>query len=181
IDAFTRLLDVSDGRRVESLGELILQTPAFPVFVIPLRLVGGNLRFVRRHFAEHKLANREDGQLYIAHQTHIKFAALDIFLGNGVAVVFLMNKSDPLTEIVVGLDERRLRNAVGRFFFYGLYQDRKLELLGSPDALAARNDDEMGHMDSVIVQNLFRNAFVLAKRKAGRTAAGKGPPLHFEK
>src|SRR4029077_12219104 len=117
----------------------------------------------------------------VAHQTHIKFAALDIFFRDRVTVVFLVNKTDPLTEIVVGLDERRLRNAVGRFFFYGLDQNRKLELLRSPDALAARNDDEMGHMDSVIVQNLFRNAFVLAKREAGRTAAGKWPPLHLEK
>src|SRR5439155_26999293 len=102
-------------------------------------------------------------------------------LRDGVAIVFLMNKRHPLTEIVVGLDERRLRNAVGRFFFHRLDQDRKLELLRSPDALAARNDDEMGHMDSVIVQNFFRNALVLAKRKAGRTTAGERPPLHFEK
>src|SRR5439155_23226510 len=100
-------------------------------------------------------------------KSHRKFAALDIFRSNGIAVVFLVNNTDPLTELVVGLDERRLRNAVGRFLFHRLDQDRKLELLRSPDALAARNDDEMGPIDSVIVQNLFRNAFVLAKRKAG--------------
>src|SRR6266699_1757658 len=108
--AFAGLLDVTDKRWVESRGELILETPAFPVFLIPLRLVGGNLRFVWRHFAEHKLADRGDRQLHVAHQTHIEFAALDIFLCDGVAVVFLMNKTDPFTEIVVGLDKGRLRN-----------------------------------------------------------------------
>src|SRR5947207_7281401 len=36
-------------------------------------------------------------------------------------------------------------------------------------------------MDSMIVENLFREALVLAKGKTGRAAAGKGEALHFEK
>src|SRR5437667_3929528 len=36
-------------------------------------------------------------------------------------------------------------------------------------------------MDAVIVENLFRDALVLAKRETGRAAAGKGQVLHFEK
>src|SRR4029453_6705790 len=173
IDAFARLFDVRDEHRIEPLGEPILQTPALAVFLIPLCAIRRNLRLVRRHFAEEQLTDRKDGQPYVAHHADVEFAALDVFLRDSVAVVFLVNKSDPLPELVVGFDKRRPRNSVGGFFFYRLYQDRKLQLLGSPDALTARDDDEVRHVDTVIMQNLFRNALVLAKGKTGRAATGK--------
>src|SRR5438046_8073654 len=122
---------MGDERRLEPFGELVLQAPAFTIFLIPLRLVSRNLWFVRRHFAEDQLADRKNGEPHVAHQAHVKFAALDVFLRNRVAVVFLVNKSHPLTELLIRLDERCLRNAVGRFFLYGLYQNWKLELPGS--------------------------------------------------
>src|SRR5437667_6109126 len=36
-------------------------------------------------------------------------------------------------------------------------------------------------MGAVIMENLFRDALVLAKGETGRAAAGKGQVLHFEK
>src|SRR4029450_1352991 len=181
VDAVARLSDWPHEHWIEPFGELILQTPAFAVFLIPLCAIGGNLWLVRGHFAEEQLTDRKDGQPYVAHHADVEFAALDVFLRDNVAVVFLVNKSDPLPELVVGFDKRRPRNSVGGFFFHRLYQDRKLDLLGSPDALAARDDDEVRHVDTVIMQNLFRNALVLAKGKTGRAATGKRQALHFEK
>src|SRR6266540_5326421 len=46
IDAFAPLLDVRGERGIESLGELVLQAPAFAVFLVPLGAVGGNLGLV---------------------------------------------------------------------------------------------------------------------------------------
>src|SRR5436190_777655 len=101
---------MGDERRLEPFGELIMQAPAFTIFLIPLRLVSRNLWFVRR-----------------------------------------------------------------------LHQNWELELFGPPDALAPRNDHEVGHVDAVIMENLLRDALMLAKGKTGRAAAGKWEALHFEK
>jgi hypothetical protein len=92
----------------------------------------------------------------------------------------LRGKGHALAELLVGLDERRLRNAVGRLFFHRLHQDWELELPGPCDALAARDDDEIRHVDAMVAEDLFRDALVLAKDETGRPAAGKGHALHFE-
>src|SRR5437879_13536742 len=42
IDAFTRFFDARDQRRLETAGELVLQTPAFAIFLVPLRAFGRN-------------------------------------------------------------------------------------------------------------------------------------------
>ena len=143
VDAFARLLDLRDERRIKALGELILQAPAFAIFLVPLRAIGRDLRLVRRHLAEDQLADRKNGQPQVAHQADVEFAALDVFLGDHVAVVFLVNESDALPELLVGLDEGGLRDAVGRLFFHRLDQDRELELPWPRDALAARDDHEV--------------------------------------
>ena len=69
--------------------------------------------------------------------------------------MFLVNKGHALSELLVGLDERRLRNAVRRLFFHRLHQDWKLELLGPCDALAARDDHEVRHVDAMIAEDFF--------------------------
>ena len=51
---------MGDERWVEPLGKLIFQTPALAVFLIPLRLISRNLRFVRRNFPEDQLADRKN-------------------------------------------------------------------------------------------------------------------------
>ena len=92
-----------------------------------------------------------------------------------------MNKSHALAELLVGIDERRLRNSIRCLFLHRLYQDWEPELLRPRDALTTWNDDEMRDMDTVIMQDFFGNAFVLAKGKTGRAAAGERQALHFEK
>ncbi len=127
------------------------------------------------------LADRKNLQPQVTYQTHIKFAALDVFLRDHVGVVLLMNKRRAFPELLICLNKGGLRNAVGGFFFYRLHQDRKLKLLGAGDALTARNDDEVRNVDAMIMQNFFRDAFVFAKNESGRAATGEGNALHFEK
>ena len=95
-------------------------------------------------------------------------------LGNRVGVAFFVNKRDAFPKLLVGLDERCLRNSVGRFFFDGLDQNRKLELFGSSNALTARDDDKVGNVDAVIMEDFFRNTLVLAKGETGGATAGEG-------
>ena len=120
-----------DDGGVESFGELVLQAPALAIFLVPLGLVGGDLRFVRRHFLEDEFANRKDLEPMIAEDADVKFAALDVFLGDDVVVVFLVDELHALLELLVGLDERRLRNAERRLFLERLDEDGKLEPLAA--------------------------------------------------
>src|SRR6476660_10299584 len=92
-----------------------------------------------------------------------------------------MNKRGAFPKLLVCLNKGGLRNAVGGFFFYGLPQNRKLKLFGADNALAARDDDEIGNANAMIMQNFFRDAFVFAKNQTGRAATSEGHTLHFEK
>ena len=92
-----------------------------------------------------------------------------------------MDKRAALFELLVVLDKRCARNSIRRLFLHRLDQERELQRLRSRDALAARDDDESRHMNLVIMQDLFRDPLVLAKRQPGRAATGKRQLLHFEK
>src|SRR5438105_7746439 len=181
VDALTGFFDARDQGRFETNRELVLQAPAFAIFLVPLRAISRNLRFVRRHLTENQFANRKNFQPQVTHQTDIKFAALDVFLRDHVGVVLLMNKRGAFPELLVCLNKGGLRNAVGGFFFYRLHQNRKLELFGTDNALTARDDDEIGNPNTMIMQDFFRDAFVFAKDQTCRTATGEGDSLHFEK
>ena len=58
---------------------------------------------------------------------------------------------------------------------------RELESLRPRDALAARDDHEVRHVDAMIAEDLFRDALVLAQDEPGRAAAGERHALHLEK
>src|SRR6266496_734904 len=180
INVFADLLDLRDQNRLDVFRELTIQPPSFPIFPVPLRLVSRDLRFVRRHFAKYQLADRKNSQPGVAHQAHIKLAPVDVFLRDRIGVVFLVNERDPFAKLLLGLDERRSRNSVGRLFFHRLYQNWKPELPRSSDPLTARDDDEVRRRDSVMPEDFFRDAFVLAKSETSRAATGKRHALHLE-
>ncbi len=148
-------MNLVDKPRIEIFDKLVLQAPAFAIFFVPFRIVGGDLRFLRRHFTKHQLTNWKNGQPCVAHDAHVQLATFNVFLGYRVTVVFLVNERDAFAELLVVFHERRLRNAVRRFFSDRLYQDRKLELPRTPDPLAARNDQEIRHVNAMIMENLF--------------------------
>ena len=128
-----------DHGGVEPFGEVVLQAPALAIFLVPFGLVGGDLRFVRRDLLEDEFANGKDLEPMIAEDADVKFAALDVFLGDDVVVVFLVDELHALLELLVGLDERRLRNAVGRLFLERLDEDGKLQPLRPGESFAARD------------------------------------------
>src|SRR5262245_53931423 len=91
-----------------------------------------------------------------------------------------MNKFRALLELLVRLNKRRLRNPVGSFLFYRLHQDRELQLFWPGNALAPRNDHEIRHVNTVVMENFLRNALVFAKNQAGGAATSKGHVLHLQ-
>jgi hypothetical protein len=123
-------LDVPHERRFESLRRNGFPGPSAAVGLVPLRLVGGDLRLVRRHLAEHQLADRKHLQAVVADEAHVEFASLDVFLGDDVVVGVLVQERDALAELLVGLDERGLGDAVGGLLLERLDEDGKLQVRG---------------------------------------------------
>src|SRR5207237_6102551 len=101
----------------------------------------------------------------IAHQTNVEFAARDVFLGDDVTIVFVMDKSDPFTKLLIAFNERGLRNAERRFFFQWFYHDWEPEPLRSRDPFATGNDDEVGHANPMITQDFFEMPLCLHRRR----------------
>src|SRR5439155_10409021 len=83
-------------------------------------------------------------------------------------------------ELLVVLDKRGLRDAIGGLLLQRLYQDGKAESLRARNAFAARDGDELRHADAMVAQDFFGDSLVLAERQPGRTAPGEGHPVHFE-
>jgi hypothetical protein len=63
----------------------------------------------------------------IAEDAEIKLAALDVFLGDGVVIIFLMNEGDAFPELLVIFDKRGLGNAERSLLLERLYQDGKAQ------------------------------------------------------
>jgi hypothetical protein len=118
VDAFAGLLDTANEGRFESFSELILQAPALAIFLVPLGSVGGDFGFIRRHFLENQFADRKDAEPMISEDADVKFASLDVFLGDHIAVELIVDELHALAELLVVFDKGRLRNSeVGVNFF----------------------------------------------------------------
>jgi hypothetical protein len=180
VNALAPVFDLGDQRGIQSFRKLVLQAPALAIFFIPLGAVGGDLRLVGRDFPEEELANRKNLQAMIPEDAHVELASLNVFFGDDIVVVLLVDELDAFLELVVILDKGRLRDAEGGLLLERLHQDGKLEARRTRDPLAARDGHKVRHMDAVIAENFFGDAFVFAERQAGRAAAGERQPLHFQ-
>jgi hypothetical protein len=178
IDAFAGLDDAGGHGRVEAFGEAIFQAPAFPVFLVPLGFVSGNFGFIRRYFFEDEFADGKDVEPMVAEDADVEFAAFDVFLGDDVVVEFLMDELDAFFELLVGFDKGGLGNAQGGLLFEGLDQHGIFQLLRPGDPFAPGDRDKARHANTVIAQDLFGDALVLAEHHAGRAAPGEGDGVH---
>jgi hypothetical protein len=83
-------------------------------------------------------------------------------------------------ELIIGLDERGLGDAQGRLLLQRFDQDREAERFGSTDSFAAPDHGKLGHVNPVIAEDFFGDAFVFAEGEAGGAASGERHALHFE-
>ena len=111
VDAAAGLLDGGNDGGVDVFGVAILEAPAFAVIFVPLGFVGGDFWFVGRDFAKDEFADGEDIEAMIADDADVKFAALDVFLGDDVVVVLFVDELNAFLELFVRLDKGCLRNA----------------------------------------------------------------------
>src|SRR5690242_1501295 len=74
VDAFADLFDAARNGGINVFGKAVLQAPSLAVLLIPLRLVGGDLRFVRRHLLEHEFADGKSLEPVVAEDADVQFA-----------------------------------------------------------------------------------------------------------
>src|SRR6185437_1260173 len=181
VDPFADLFDADGNGGINVFGKTVLQSPPPAVLLIPLRLVGGDLRLVRRHLLEYEFADGKSLEPVVAENADVQLAAFDVFLGDGVIVVFLVNELHALLELLVRLDEGRLRNSVRSLLLQRFHQDGKPEPFGARKTFAAREGHEIRCVDAMVTEDLLGNALVLAEREPGGAAARERQTLHFEK
>ena len=174
VDAFANVLDVGDHGGIEAFGELVIETPTLAIFFVPFGFVGGQLGFVRRHFAKNQFANGKDFEAMITYKADVKFAPFNVFFGDDVVVPAFVNELDTLFELFVRFDKGGLGDPERGFFLKRFDDNRKFEAFGTGDAFATRDGDEFGCVDAMIAENFFGDGFVFAEREAAGAATGKG-------
>src|SRR5262249_32305929 len=127
IDALGGLLDRGDQLGREVLGRTDVDTVALLVFEVVLDLLGGDRPRALRQTAEIELPDRENAQAVVAEHADIDFATLDILLGNRGGADPLMDECYALGELLIAVDHRRLRDAVGGVLAQALDDERQAE------------------------------------------------------
>jgi hypothetical protein len=140
---------------------------------------GGTSR--KTNFAKDEFADGIDFEAVVAENADVEFAAFNIFFGDDIVVVALMDELDAFFELVVGLDERGLGDAERGFFFEGFDDDGEFEAFGAGDVFAAGDGDEFGCVDAVIAENFFGDGFVFTKSKSAGATACKRHIVHGPK
>ena len=117
---------------------------ALLIIGIVLGPLGGDRPVAVRHIAELQLPDRQHAQAVVAEDADIDFAALDVLLGDGGGADPFMDEADALGELVVGIDDGGLRDAVGAVLDQTLDDQRQRQTRRTLDLAALRKHGEGG-------------------------------------
>ena len=107
----------------------------------------------------------------IAEDADIELAAFDVLLGDGRRADAFVHERDPLLQLLVGVDDRGLRDADRRLLRQRLDDQREGQALGPANRPADAEDLELRHLDAVIREQLLRERLVAREQQAARIAA----------
>src|SRR5262245_52288518 len=111
VDAFGYSLNTIGHLRRKVLGRPILNPDALLIAGIVFDLFGGDVpRTLAAHAAEFQFPNRQDPQPIVAEHADIELTSLDKLLGDGGSSDLLVDESDALCELLVGVDDGCLRD-----------------------------------------------------------------------
>ena len=86
-----------------------------------------------RHVREEQLPDRQRLQRLVAEDADVELAALDVLLDDGGGADALVDERDALLQLLVAVDDRRLRDADRRFLRQRLHDQRERQPLGPAD------------------------------------------------
>ena len=105
--------------RVAQLRRQVLRRPlhdaaALLIVGIVLDLLGRDAARAFGHVAELELPDRQHAQAVVAEHADVEFAALDVLLGDRGGADPLVDEGDAFRQLLVGVDDRGLRDAERR-------------------------------------------------------------------
>ena len=160
----------------DRLGQILRRAAVDPVFLLvlhaPLHAVGGDPLGVLRHVREEQLPHRQRLQRLVAEDADVELAAVDVLLDDRRRADAFVDERDALLQLLVAVDDRRLRDADRGFLRQRLHDQRERQPLGPADRPADAEHLELGHRDAVIGEQLLRQRLVAREQQAARVAAG---------
>ncbi len=138
----------------------------------PLHALGRDVLRAVRHVLEEQLPHRQRLQRLVAHDADIDLAAFDVLLDDRRGADAFVDERHALFQLLVGVDHRGLRDADGRLLRERFHDERERQALVAADRPARTKHVELGHMDAVIRQELFRQRLVAREQQAARIASG---------
>ena len=126
VDAFRCSLNAGGHLRRKVLGRPVYNSDAFLIAGIVLGLFGGDLPCpLTAHAAEFQFPDRQNAQPVVAEHGDIEFTSFDVLFGDGGGSEPLVNERDALCELLVGIDDGRLRDPEGSVLAQALDDQRQ--------------------------------------------------------
>src|SRR5581483_6562247 len=114
--------------------------------------------------------NRQSAEPVVAEHADIDLATLDILLGDGSRSDLIVDECDALHELLVAVDDGRLRYSPRRILAEALDDQRQRETCGTFDLAAHREYGEGRHRDPAIVDQRLRPILAARQDQAARVA-----------
>ena len=101
------------------LGQLLRRPAVDPIFILvlhaPLHPIGRNAFRALGHVREKELPHRQRLQRLVAQNAHVQLAAFDVLFRDRRRPDALVNERDALFQLLIAVDDGRLRDADRRF------------------------------------------------------------------
>ncbi len=126
VNAFRCSLNAGGHLRRKVLGRPVFNSDAFLITGIVFGLFGGYLPCpLTAHAAEFQFPNRQNAQPIVAEHGNIELTSFDVLFGDGGSSEPLVNERDALCELLVRIDDGRLRDPEGSVLAQALDDQRQ--------------------------------------------------------
>ena len=125
VRALAQVLDSLDRRRRAVVRRRRCRSVFLLVLHAPLHAVGRDPLRLGRHVREEQLPHRQRLQRLVAEDADVELAALDVLLDDRGRADAVVDERDALVQLLVAVDDRRLRDADRRLLRERLHDQRE--------------------------------------------------------
>ena len=123
------MLDVLALRVGQLFGRAAVDAVLLLILHAPLHPIGRNAFRALGHVREKELPHGQRLQRLVAQNAHVELAAFDVLLRDRRRADALVNERDALLQLLVAVDDRRLRDADRRLLRQRFHDQRELQPL----------------------------------------------------
>jgi hypothetical protein len=146
----------------------------------PLRSFSRNVPLTAVHAGERHLPRRQHVDALVPQHADVHLAAVDVLLDDRRGAQLLVNELCPAGELLLVLDDRRLRDAGRRFEEQRFDDQREAETLRQRKPMTRTDHHELGNRDAMVGEQLLRQRLVARENQAARIASRVGEVKQLE-